>query len=88
MRREYELKIFEVEENDDEDVQWHLKAVDPALDPNAPEAGVADFDIGKLTFESVAFSFVMAGAIMKYADPKLEEKLVEESIYCGLMMPH
>ena len=77
-----------MEEDDNEDIQWRLKAVDPALDSTAPEAGVADFDIGKLTFESIAFSFVMAGAIMKYADPKLEEKLTEEKISCGLMLPH
>ena len=65
VEREYELKLFE--EEDDEIPNGNNP--NPALDPDAPEAGGA-LDLKSMTMESIAFSFIMFSVLWKYGDPK------------------
>ena len=81
VEREFDCKLFENEEE-------YSFFIDPSKDTDAPENGVLAFDLWKMTFESVAFSFVMGSVLLKYGDPGLEEKLVEKNIDCDLMFPY
>ncbi|GMI00406.1 hypothetical protein TrVE_jg12236 [Triparma verrucosa] len=65
VEREYELKLFE----DEDDEIPNGNNPNPALDPDAPEAGGA-LDLKSMTMESIAFSFIMFSVLWKYGDPK------------------